>query len=85
MDKHRRKDMLILTRGIDGIIRIGDDILVKVLGVKGFQVRIGVEAPDDMAINRGEIYDKIKATCGEVTVEGRAEYLEKKAKGSDDE
>jgi len=39
---------------------IGDDIVVSILGVKGNQVRIGVHAPDHVAIHREEIYDRIK-------------------------
>lgn len=55
--------MLILTRRIGEKLVIGDDaeIIVTVLGVKGNQVRIGVEAPRDMPVHREELYDKMKA------------------------
>ncbi len=52
--------MLILTRRIGEKLMIGDDIAVSILGVKGNQVRIGVQAPDDVAIHREEIYDRIQ-------------------------
>lgn len=52
--------MLILTRRVGEKLIIGDEISVTVLGVKGNQVRIGVHAPDNVAIHREEIYDRIK-------------------------
>ena len=52
--------MLILTRKNGEVLKIGDDIDVTVLGVKGNQVRVGINAPRDVAVHREEIYQKIK-------------------------
>ena len=52
--------MLILTRRVGETIVIGNDITVTVLGVKGNQVRIGVQAPKDVSVHREEIAERIK-------------------------
>lgn len=53
--------MLILTRRVGESIRINDDITVTVLGVNGMQVRLGVEAPEEVSVHRQEIYERIQA------------------------
>ncbi|MFT4728550.1 MAG: carbon storage regulator [Granulosicoccus sp.] len=52
--------MLILTRRVGETLMIGDEVTVTVLGVKGSQVRIGVNAPKEVAVHREEIYDRIR-------------------------
>tara|TARA_B100000768_G_C10912463_1_gene222234 strand:- start:264 stop:461 length:198 start_codon:yes stop_codon:yes gene_type:complete len=52
--------MLILTRRVGETLMVGDQVTVTVLGVKGNQVRIGVNAPRDVAVHREEIYQRIQ-------------------------
>ena len=52
--------MLILTRRVGETVMIGNEVTVTVLGVKGNQVRIGVNAPKDVSVHREEIYERIK-------------------------
>ena len=52
--------MLVLTRRTNETLMVGNDVTVTVLGVKGNQVRIGVNAPREVAVHREEIYERIK-------------------------
>ena len=51
--------MLILTRRVGEKLVIGDNVMVTVFGIKGGQVRIGIDAPRDVTVNREEIYQRI--------------------------
>jgi carbon storage regulator len=53
--------MLILTRKANETLIVGNDVTVTILGVKGNQVRIGVNAPKEISVHREEVYNRIKA------------------------
>jgi carbon storage regulator len=52
--------MLILTRRVGETVMIGDDVIVTVLGVRGNQLRVGINAPRHVAVHREEIYERIR-------------------------
>ena len=68
--------MLILTRRVGETVMIGNDVTVTILGVKGNQVRVGINAPKSVAVHREEIYERIKREQqgqGDSKGEGEAE------------
>lgn len=62
--------MLVLTRRISENLIIGDDVIITVLGVQGNQVRIGIDAPRDIPVHRGEIWERIQREKEEKGDEG---------------
>lgn len=62
--------MLILTRRVGEAVVIGEDVSVTVLGVKGNQIRLGINAPKDVSVHRQEIYDRIQTESGSESESG---------------
>jgi len=65
--------MLVLSRKPGESVTIGDEVRITVLSISGKQVRIGIEAPSDIAVHREEIYNKIASEKGSETSEKSAE------------
>jgi carbon storage regulator len=67
--------MLILTRRLGESVKVGDEVTVTVLGVKGSQVRLGFAAPKDVAVHREEIYERLHAVPTDITRAGREKFF----------
>ncbi|MBT3697351.1 MAG: carbon storage regulator CsrA [Gammaproteobacteria bacterium] len=63
--------MLILTRRVGEALMVGDDTKIVVLGVKGSQIRLGINAPKDIVVHREEIYDKIQSEDSSVNIKSK--------------
>jgi carbon storage regulator len=74
--------MLILTRRAGETLMVGDDATVTVLGVKGGQVRIGINAPKEVAVHREEIYERIKAEEREQMRNKRSEFSNRRQRNN---
>ena len=61
--------MLILTRRVGEALMVGDDTKIVVLGVKGSQIRLGINAPKDVKVHREEIYEKINVDTSETATQ----------------
>lgn len=75
--------MLILTRRAGETVMVGSDITITVLGVKGNQVRIGINAPKDVAVHREEIYERIQSEKKGAKEAEKAESAEPAEAGED--
>ena len=64
--------MLILTRRVGEALMVGDETKIIVLGVKGSQIRLGINAPKDIVVHREEIYDKIHSKDDSVDIESES-------------
>jgi carbon storage regulator len=74
--------MLILTRRVGETLMIGDQVTVTVLGVKGNQVRLGINAPKELAVHREEIFQRLQGKdAGAVAPPAAGEAVEAKADG----
>ena len=62
--------MLVLTRKINEVIKIGSDISIKIISISDNQIKIGIEAPKSVQILRGEVYEKVKESTIQASLAG---------------
>jgi len=67
--------MLILTRRLGESVKVGDEVTVTVLGVKGVQVRLGFAAPRDVAVHREEVYQRLRVGPTGIAQAGRGKFF----------
>jgi len=67
--------MLILSRKVNEVIRLDNDIVVKVLSLSENQVKLGIDAPEAVSILRGEVYEKVKAKTLEAALKSKEEIV----------
>jgi carbon storage regulator len=67
--------MLILTRRVGESVKVGDEVTVTVLGVKGSHARLGFAAPKDVAVHREEIYERMRAVPTDIARAGHVKFL----------
>jgi carbon storage regulator len=75
--------MLILTRRLDESLRIGDEVTITILGIRGKQIRLGVMAPMNISVHRQEIYERMQRELAAQAPYPRNETPEEDEEGAD--
>jgi carbon storage regulator len=83
-NENRGVPVLILTRGLDESLRIGDDVTLTILSVRGKQVRVGVTAPRSVSVHRQEVYERIQRDLAVQAQDAADEMSEQDEDGADE-